>query len=924
MFGPDVDPSAWEDADHDGRQRLLAERFGEVGEGPLIVRHALVEQILSDSPPVVWATAERLAAGGLAHDRVLNQLSLVFTQTLTAGLDDGSFDEGAYTAGLDRLPLPAADEIERALLAVTAGDVVVPSGDLIARAAERLGFPGDDPAVANLVEHVEEDLTGEFGPLAWLPGDRTAHVASLCDGIVLTHTLNDAERAVGTLVVSFDLAGFGHVNAPHLDGVALDLVSAEPGHLAWAGPDGWLEPYDVDTVLAVRVDPHGAVTLEPLAAEPPPDPAAVEALRRAYERAVDEPQLPVSGRELILGMLADDRGAFAEPQASLTTLCAAGGLDKRASDVAHDPSIWANGLRLTRMARITHEADGDEELAEIALGVLDTCDQVRDGEPVDDGTVRRALDDLADLDVLALAADELVDARRVDPTGERLVARLLAAADRPTRTAVARLLAALHAEAGGAWAAAERHLQVAVAADADFVPSADRLAWYASDRGDAARAVRLWRRCPPSPAIAQDLATIEPFTRATAEPGRNDPCWCGSGRKYKQCHLGTPAQASLADRVGWLCRKAVGYLERIGPEAREAVMDVVVTRVGDDGDIEQALDDPLVMDLVLTEGGWFERFLADRGHLLPDDESLLAASWLTVDRSVHELVAVRPGAGLTLRDLRTGDEIDVRERTYSRAARPGAVICARAVPDGETHQLVGAIFPVGPGNEATLLDLLDEGDPHAVAAWVRDLRRPPELRTRENEPLVECEIVVTADDRAGLVRHLDAAYEADTPGRWWTEHHDLDDVEAVVRARFHLDGDRLTITTNSHERADRILGRFPARLGVRVIADERTPVDVESVARTARHGLPDLRQLPTSPGDPEIDDDVVAEIQAQMEERWCAEPVPALGGVTPHAAAADPTRREQLERLLASFDAMEAPPGGFTLRTDRLRARLGL
>ncbi len=20
-------------------------------------------------------------------------------------------------------------------------------------------------------------------------------------------------------------------------------------------------------------------------------------------------------------------------------------------------------------------------------------------------------------------------------------------------------------------------------------------------------------------------------------PGRNDPCWCGSGKKYKRCHL---------------------------------------------------------------------------------------------------------------------------------------------------------------------------------------------------------------------------------------------------------------------------------------------------------------------------------------------------------------------------------------------------
>jgi uncharacterized protein YecA (UPF0149 family) len=22
-----------------------------------------------------------------------------------------------------------------------------------------------------------------------------------------------------------------------------------------------------------------------------------------------------------------------------------------------------------------------------------------------------------------------------------------------------------------------------------------------------------------------------------AKPGRNEPCWCGSGKKYKKCHL---------------------------------------------------------------------------------------------------------------------------------------------------------------------------------------------------------------------------------------------------------------------------------------------------------------------------------------------------------------------------------------------------
>jgi preprotein translocase subunit SecA len=25
--------------------------------------------------------------------------------------------------------------------------------------------------------------------------------------------------------------------------------------------------------------------------------------------------------------------------------------------------------------------------------------------------------------------------------------------------------------------------------------------------------------------------------RSDKHPGRNDPCWCGSGKKYKQCHM---------------------------------------------------------------------------------------------------------------------------------------------------------------------------------------------------------------------------------------------------------------------------------------------------------------------------------------------------------------------------------------------------
>jgi hypothetical protein len=105
---------------------------------------------------------------------------------------------------------------------------------------------------------------------------------------------------------------------------------------------------------------------------------------------------------------------------------------------------------------------------------------------------------------------------------------------------------------------------------------------------------------------------------------------------------------------------------------------------------------------VLFEGGGFADFLAVRGSLLPEDERLLAGQWLLVERSVHEVVSVRRGAGLTLRDVRTGDVHEVRERGGSRQVKVGQLYCARVVPAGDTMQIYGGIEPV-PSASATAL-----------------------------------------------------------------------------------------------------------------------------------------------------------------------------------------------------------------------------
>jgi preprotein translocase subunit SecA len=41
---------------------------------------------------------------------------------------------------------------------------------------------------------------------------------------------------------------------------------------------------------------------------------------------------------------------------------------------------------------------------------------------------------------------------------------------------------------------------------------------------------------PESQTVVEEEQTEEPFVRSGKKVGRNDPCPCGSRKKYKQCH----------------------------------------------------------------------------------------------------------------------------------------------------------------------------------------------------------------------------------------------------------------------------------------------------------------------------------------------------------------------------------------------------
>jgi hypothetical protein len=185
----------------------------------------------------------------------------------------------------------------------------------------------------------------------------------------------------------------------------------------------------------------------------------------------------------------------------------------------------------------------------------------------------------------------------------------------------------------------------------------------------------------------------------------------------------------------------------------------------------------------------------------------------------------------------------------------------------------------------------------------------------DNPPLLYCEQVYRIAKPLQAKAILDELYEA-TESKQWVQTHGSG-AEKIIRATLELDGFTLTVTAMSEARIERIADELDEVLpNAELISDEREEIDMPGPA-SAREGPP--------PATPELKAALSAWLD-EREELWCDESIPALGGLTPKQAAADPTRREEVVRLIDSFDRLvadtEGAAGGF--RPARLRKLLGI
>jgi hypothetical protein len=451
--------------------------------------------------------------------------------------------------------------------------------------------------------------------------------------------------------------------------------------------------------------------------------------------------------------------------------------------------------------------------------------------------------------------------------------------------------------------------------------------------------------------------------------GRNSPCPCGSGRKFKKCCLAEarPAVDPVLD------------IRRFQEDLEIAMTRFARRTFGDDllgaalGEFtpEGAEFDPRGPDSQLLYP-WFLYTWRPRIGPGPDGERrgpTVAESYLAsraggagarerafveaVGRepfSFYEAIACDPGKGMRLRDVLRQAERDVEERSGSRSVERGDILLARVVTF-EGHGLMvgcGAV-PLPPMEKRPLLDLRRSlrsafgevsGDLlDAIGFQLRELYfdasdrvmnpAPPVLQNTDGEPLVLHTLTYETEGAA-------ATFHALKPLAWGHTEEDLllgavTGADGALRKvefpwakrgnRLHrswdntilghirIEGTRLVVAVNSVRRAERIQAQIRKRLGDAAIlmkTDVRMADELRAEARSAdRTGRG--RKARQEEGN-RVGPEAEEALRRMIEAHWrdwLENRIPALYGRTPLQAVRDPEGREMVEAILLEAERVE-------------------
>ena len=488
-------------------------------------------------------------------------------------------------------------------------------------------------------------------------------------------------------------------------------------------------------------------------------------------------------------------------------------------------------------------------------------------------------------------------------------------------------------------------------------------------------------------------------------PGRNEPCPCGSGRKYKHC-CGAPkaAPSESPEDLQWRrLRRAIEPLnmellrfskDYFGPEGLAEAWDEF-TGWEDVPFDARSPHIPVFMpwffhnwtpDLPDTEVRMEARaeitaaqaYLARKGRRFDPLARRYLEACAGAPFSFYDVSACEPGRGFTLRDIFSGEECRVTERSASRSVSTGDVLFAKiARLEGLAVMEACSSVIIPPDRKWPVLELrkhireaeaqLREAEARlpssGTADWEMELigtylelaeglldPQPPKLQNTDGEALSFHKLVFKIESpRAAFDALKGLALDADDPELLaesdndengvlrrvefpWKKHGNAQHKtwDNTVLGTLVIDDSRLTAEVNSAKRAKLIRKIIEERLGSKAKHLATEIQSTEAMLKRAAEGG-DSEEARASREEherlaarPEVRQAIADEMRAHFEQ-WADEKLPALGGQTPRQAVKDPEGRDMVAALILQMErhgqAMSPPLDASIVR--ELRQRLG-
>jgi hypothetical protein len=182
---------------------------------------------------------------------------------------------------------------------------------------------------------------------------------------------------------------------------------------------------------------------------------------------------------------------------------------------------------------------------------------------------------------------------------------------------------------------------------------------------------------------------------------RNDPCYCGSGEKYKNCHFKQDQEEEKARRQLYMAGQFLRQdLLKFARDDRFTTPLKEALAFYWDGHYTHENADEMSQPEALRFFDWFvfdhrwqdesgetqrlgDIYLAENGEGLTSYQREMLSLWLDANPSwAYELTGYE-GQELQLKDVVSGEEFEVYEGAGHGEAEPGDLILARLVPVGE-------------------------------------------------------------------------------------------------------------------------------------------------------------------------------------------------------------------------------------------------